>query len=120
MLDDGYYAPSVHATYYSSFLYVKYVLNSICGFLYKAPEPKEGKLSHDALFDKLYKFFPKPTGLEANNQLRCYLRSKTQLKKSRKMADYTPDAIDKKHAELSLADSSSFKDAIDNLLNITL
>ncbi len=114
---EGYYAPSVHTSYYGAFLFVAYILCNCLSVDYqKQKEDSKGKDSHRYLMDYIKNDLHNKSVFDEKR----FLMKFNALRKNRRKADYLVDAIDKTFADQCLNDSTKLREELANIYKIAV
>lgn len=117
MVNNGFFAPSVHSSYYGSFLLVKHILYHCLSIDYNTQKLNaNGKDSHKYVMECLKNDL---SSISAKDEKK-FLMNFNALKKNRRKADYLDNPIDKVFAERCFKDSCDLREEIANIYKITL
>lgn len=111
LIDDSFFTPSVHVSYYSSFLIMKYVCNRFLSLSYSVQDdPQKGKTSHIDVYNKIKEIIP-------NDDKRTFKSLFNLLNRNRIKADYSVDSFDKICAEETFTTASEFNRLLRKIYN---
>ena len=117
MDDEGYYASSVHTSYYGSFLLVKhFICNRLSIGYQKQKENSKGKDSHKYLMECMKNDLHNKSAKDENK----FLMNFNALRRNRRKADYLNNDIDKPFADDSLSRSFTLRKELANIYSITI
>lgn len=117
MVDKGFYAPSVHSSYYSALLLVKHILcNSLLISYSTQKVNSNGKDSHKYMMECLRNDLHKKSAQDENR----FLMRFNALRKNRRKADYLVDSINKSFADQCLSDSTKLRGELANIYKISV
>ncbi len=109
LIEATYYAPSVHVSYYGSFLLLKYICNKFLSLPYSEQEdPHKAKTSHIDVYNCIY------TNLRDKNKKE--FRNKFNfIKRNRILADYECNPISETIAKETLQESEKLNEILEKI-----